>query len=167
MLSYITNLLLPAKHKGKITRSWNVTTHHCSQGKEKTGKRRAWCLKGLRNTCERVWDWNVSVLIWKNRDLLFVLEETGEKEVGGGTQQWMRAKTNSKLLWGLKWVPINHPLLFWVLFHFQFHFRGLHPERLAQNYSTKQQTFNFPDSLTLIVRAAHSPRRDWRKNTSW
>lgn len=117
-----------------------------------------------------VWDWNVSVLIWKNRDLLFVLEETGEKEVGGGTLLWMPAKTNSKLLWGLKWVPINHTLRFWELFHFQF----LHISEAYTQRDSHRITVRSNKRLTLlthwhslIVSAVHSPRRGWRKNTSW
>lgn len=85
---------------------------------------------------------------WK---VLIVLEETEKKEVGGGTRLWVSAKTNSKLLWGMKWVPINHPLLSECFFILSFtHFRSLHPERLTLTY--KASTFKYPYWLTLMLR---------------
>lgn len=99
-------------------------------GDRKDWKRTAWCLKGLRSEdC----NWNVAVLMQeKKRDFIFVLKESGEEEVGGGTKLWKPAKSNSKLLWGLKWVPINHPLLFWKLFHLEFYtFQKLPPREVC------------------------------------
>lgn len=51
---------------------------------------------------------------------------------------------------------MNHPLLFFFILSFT-HFRSLHPKRLAQNYSTKQQTFNTPNSLIVKGSALTSP----------
>ncbi len=146
------------RKKGKITEAPEMSqTITALRGKRKTEQRREMHVKGQRNTCVCVCvcHWNVAILIWKNRDFLFVLRETREKAVGGWIELWIPAKTNSKLLWGLKWVPINHPLLSWELFHLEFYtFQKLPLRDTRTGTDWHQSLTSHPDSLLHPLHAA-------------
>ena len=49
-------------------------------GKKMLGSGEHLCVCVCVCVCERAWDWNGALLIWKNRDFLFVLKETEKEE---------------------------------------------------------------------------------------